>query len=231
MAQQVVRLEAAGRWPGDVEVWHVAIPPCDSRVDDSVLEAAEHERASRYRQDADRVRYKVTRAALRQLLGDRLGVDAASLQFATARNGRPELAGAASALSFNVSHSGEHALIAVSVGGLVGVDVEHVDPRLNWQELLDLVCTDSEQRALRGEPVWCQRHAFFRYWTAKEALLKAVGLGIAEGLHAVAVQRLDDGVQSPVVPESGVFARAADLRYHWLTDIPGYMGCVAFDGT
>ena len=228
MMREVVQLQATGRWPADVQVWRVAIPLAGGPVDETVLDRLERERASRYRHPGDRMRYAITRATLRELLGQRLGAAPESLRFVASRYGRPELACSTGSLSFNVSHSGDHALIAMSDARTVGIDVEHVDTALDWQELVDLVCTEDERRALREQSVWLQRQSFFRYWTAKEALLKALGLGITEGLRALMVDPAGDGVRHPVVERQGVFARAGDLQYHWLADIPGYMGCVAF---
>lgn len=232
MTRQVVQLQTAGRWPEDVELWHVAMPPPDAGLDTSALHPSELEQASRYRQSADRLRYTVARAALRELLGRRQGIEQAALRFSVTSHGRPELAGTAGngRLSFNVSHSGQHVLIAISDRRTVGIDVERIDPILDWQALVDLVCTEDEQRVLREESAWLQRQSFFRCWTAKEALLKALGLGITGGLRALTVTPAGDGVRRPLVTGNGLFADAADLQYHWLTDIPGYMGCVAFSG-
>lgn len=227
MAQQVRQLDSNGRWPADVAVWHVAMPLAGTGVNGAVLDGEERERALRYRRPADRTRYAVTRAVLRELLGQQLGTEPASLRFAASGHGRPELAGFA-CLSFNVSHSGDHALIAISGVRKVGIDIERVDPALDWQALTGLVCAEDEQQVLMAEPVWLQRQSFFRCWTAKEAVLKTLGLGIAEGLRALAVQPAGDGIQHPVVNGGAPFAGARTLQYHWLTDIPGYMGCVAF---
>jgi len=230
MEYRTVRLPAEGRWPADVEVWHVAMPPSECDVDRSILDDAEIGRATLFRHSADRVRFMATRGALRSLLGGRLGVQPAEVRFAVGRRGRPELANASRKFSFNVSHSGEHALISISGIRTVGIDVERIDPTLDWKALVDLVCTDREARMLRAESAALQREHFCRCWTAKEALLKALGVGIAEDLRAFEVAPAGNGVQQPVVTGGGVFADAAALRYCWLTDLSGYVGCVAFSG-
>jgi len=209
------------------------MPASGAGVDASVLDPDELERAARYRRPADRVRFAATRSALRELLGDRLGVDPASLRLTTGRHGRPELAHPHGGLSFNVSHAGEHALIAISQKRRVGVDIERIDPGLDWRALVDLVCTADEQRRwITGPATPLQREQFFRCWTAKEALLKAVGLGIADGLRALVIDPAGDDMQrpSPGLPEDRRFADAANFLCRWLTDFAGYVGCVAFDG-
>lgn len=229
MALKVVQLQAAGRWPTDLEIWHVAMPSSDINLDDSILNASERERASRYRQPADRIRYVATRVMLRKLVGLRLGVKPASLHFAATQRGRLELLGLEERLSFNVSHSGDHALIAMSDVRTVGIDIEYIDPMLDWRQLLSVVCTDDERQILTTEkPEWIQLEQFFRCWTAKEAVLKALGLGIAKGLSVLSVSPAGDGAQRPIVNEKGLIAAARALQYHSLTDVAGYIGCVAF---
>lgn len=227
MTGQAVQLEANRRWPADVDVWHVAMPRADAPLDASLLDDAERARAAAYRQPGDRVRFTVTRATVRELLGRYLDAAPASLCFTAGMRGRPELRGFPD-ISWNVSHSGEHALIAVSGARTVGIDIERIDSALDWRELTGLVCTAEELATLMREPVWLQRQSFFRCWTAKEALLKALGLGITEGLRALAVDPAGDGAQRAAVSGDLRFARARHFQYHWLTDISGYMGCIAY---
>jgi 4'-phosphopantetheinyl transferase len=231
MAQQVIYLQPDGRWPADVEVWRVVMPTPNTPLDDSVLDGAELARAACYLQHADRVRYMATRSALRELLAKRLSIPPASVRLTVGRWGKPELVGTRTHLSFNVSHSGEHALIAISDSRVVGVDVERIDPDLKWRDVANLVCTPQEQVRLNAEPASTQVISFFRCWTAKEALLKALGLGIAEGLSSLDVGPLCDGLRrADTIKPNDVHKDAADFQYHWLTEIPGYIGCVAFGG-
>ena len=228
MTDRVVRrMEAAGRWPPDVDVWHLAMPSAETHVDGTLLSEDEHERAARYRQPMDRLRFAVSRVVLRELLGGRLGVEPAALRFTATKHGRPELSDFAH-LSFNVSHSGAHALIAISDSRRVGIDIERVDPDLDWLELTELVCTTEEWNALIAQPAYLQRDSFFRLWTAKEAVMKAFGIGIAEGLRAISVNLAGNGIQCPVVADKLLFGNAQPLQYHWLEDVSGYMGCVAY---
>ncbi|MGH8778244.1 4'-phosphopantetheinyl transferase family protein [Paraburkholderia sp.] len=229
MAVRPVRIAAQHRWPADVEVWRVPVPtdpaalvPLHGSVDD-----AERERAGRYRQFADRARFLAARVALRTLLAGRIGEAPHALRFTTGRYGRPALDGYP-ALSFNVSHAGEHALIAISAGRVVGVDIERVDRALDWRPLADLVCTPDERRALDSSATAQQLSGFLLSWTAKEALLKALGLGIAEGLQCIAVDPFADGLQRPSAQPGSIAADADRLRFHWIDGIDGYAACVAY---
>ncbi|NVK40899.1 MAG: 4'-phosphopantetheinyl transferase superfamily protein [Oceanospirillaceae bacterium] len=218
------RLVPGGRWPDDIQLWHLRLPSEYGEADWSTLSADERARAGRYRQPADRIRFALTRCRLRQLLGAWLDLPPASLRFHCNAWGRPELS--CGGLSFNVSHSGSHALIAISACRRVGVDVEWIDPALAWQALSGLLCTAAELRSILESPGDRRRWAFFRYWTAKEALLKAQGQGIGAGLHAV---NLAEGETQPMAM-AGATAPVADcrLRYCWLDELEGYGACLAY---
>lgn len=221
------RLDAARRWPEDIDVWHVAMPAADADIDASPLDDTERARAARYRRREDRVRFMLTRIALRELLGRYLGKPPASLCFASGRYGRPELVGVAGP-SWNVSHSGDHALIAISDARTVGVDIERIVLEPDWHDLVALACTAAEQGALAAEPLTLRSQRFFQLWTAKEAVLKALGVGIAQGLHALTIDFASTGVRRPVVHDATEFAEAQALHYCWVMEIPGYMGCLAY---
>ncbi|WP_347558036.1 4'-phosphopantetheinyl transferase superfamily protein [Robbsia sp. KACC 23696] len=229
MIEQAVLLRSEGRWPSDLAIWHVAIPASEQAIDVAVLDASEHARAALYRQDSDRRRFQATRSALRNVLGRHLDIDPSSVRFKTGSRGRPALRDTESALSFNVSHAGDHALIALSDTRDVGIDVERIDPTLDWRTLLDLVCTPSERLLLSDTTLSpaLLRQRFFQCWTAKEALLKARGLGIADGLQSLSID-FSAGVRPLAATLGPSMAGMNDLRYCWLLDIPGYMGCLAF---
>lgn len=221
------RLAAGGRWPADVELWHLHIPAAASERDWPWLDAGEQARAARYRQPADRIRFALTRSRLRQLLAARLDMSPAALRFVSNPWGRPELASGAG-LAFNVSHGGDHALIALSAARQVGVDIERIDPALDWQALTGMVCTAAEMRAILAQPRWRHRQCFFQCWTAKEALLKACGLGIGAGLLGLELVHL--GLEAREGEDAGgsLMLKGRSLHYHWLGDISGYGACIAY---
>lgn len=197
--------------PGGIRVWRLALrldEPPPAR-DWALLAPAEVERAQRLRQPADRVRAVCTRAALRRLLGERLGVVASLVPLETGSHGRPRLAAEAGGrrspegpvLDFNVSHSGACALIALSDGGLsVGVDVEECDAAAGHHappgedpaeraEGDDARALEALVLSLREQAAGAAARPGFRtLWTAKEAVLKCLGLGVAEHLRAVSLK-------------------------------------------
>ncbi|WP_246795450.1 4'-phosphopantetheinyl transferase family protein [Burkholderia perseverans] len=206
----------------------------------AALDAAERARAARFLRAEDAIRHAATRAALRQLLGFALQLPAASLRFVTGEAGRPELApddamaadadAGVAQLDFNVSHSGDHALIAWSAATRVGVDIEAARSSLDWASLGPSVFAPADEAAVHGHAPQARRDAFFRVWTAKEALLKVLGVGITGGLTAFSVLdprapgTLAPAVVDPLAPASGVAAYTAA----WVDAAPGYAACLAW---
>jgi len=236
-------LPSLDRWPDDVRVWRL------NRADDlawlamrETLTPTEQARAARFLRPADQARFIATRATLRALLAIECDVPPSTLRFHMGAHGRPSLASDPT-LSFNVSHSGTYALIVISAKRTVGIDVESVDAGLDWQSLARRVCTRDEWDAIARLPAARQTRQFFRCWTAKEALLKALGMGIGDALQSVSVDLTREthaGEQQPTLHSDK--ARAASLlRFHWIDDIAtaapagaraadtvDYCACVAF---
>ena len=128
------------------------------------------------------------RAPLRAVLGNYLGMPADNVTLVTGEHGRPELGLAHDrALGFNWSHSGGRALIAVARGITPGIDLEQLRPRAHVLELARRFFTPDEAAALTALPDAARNTAFLQQWTAKEAVLKSLGRGIAFGLHRLDV--------------------------------------------
>lgn len=223
-------LEGTGRWPRDVALWlvHVATAPDHVAGMSALLDKVERQRAARYRMPADVARFVSTRYALRCLLGKRIGMEPSVLRFNAGPQGKPALPDLPD-LSFNVSHAGGHALIAISSHRTVGVDIEQVEPAFDWRPIVDLVCNVHEKQMIAGADPVQQQRLFMRCWTAKEALVKTIGTGIGDGLSEIGVDPLAMGEQRPAPPREGEGQGIAGLRFHWLEEIDGYVGCVAFD--
>lgn len=185
--------------PGAVHVWAVRLDRSASQVDDlrDALSGDELDRASRFYFERDRRRFVCARGALRQLLGAYLDVDPACLSFGYGLHGKPSLSrGEAGALSFNVSHSGELALIAVAPGDVeLGVDVEEVRAMPDRDDIARQCFAPSEIARLQALPAQAREDAFYRCWTRKEAYLKALGDGLAKPLDSFEVTF---GVDEPV---------------------------------
>ncbi|HEX7340978.1 MAG TPA: 4'-phosphopantetheinyl transferase superfamily protein [Rhodanobacteraceae bacterium] len=132
------------------------------------------------------------RAPLRQVLATYLDHAPESLRFIENAHGRPVLADH-SDLDFNWSHSGEHAMIAVARRlPELGVDIEQERPRPRVLALAQRFFAKNEYVALCALPEADRLRAFIQLWTAKEAVLKAHGHGLAYGMEHVAFTLHDD---------------------------------------
>jgi 4'-phosphopantetheinyl transferase len=81
-------------------------------------------------------------------------------------------------LYFNLSHSNEYAVIAVSRTGPLGVDIERVRLMPDLEEIAARFFSSAEQAAILRLPAAQRLPAFYRCWTSKEAFIKALGAGL-----------------------------------------------------
>lgn len=166
---------------GSVTVIHVDLTPNTSSEESSLLWLNEEEQA-RCRQfplPGPRRRFALCRAALRAILCRQLGCSNERLSFGSSDYGKPFalLGEEPAAISFNLSHCERHGLIALVPHGRLGVDVEERVPRRDFDELSEAVLGPHEQSALACVHGRDKVQLFFRLWTIKEALIKALGLG------------------------------------------------------
>ncbi len=151
-------------------------------------------RAKRFVFDDVRRRFVVCRFRVRQLLAELLRILPAEVRFAYSQWGKPELAdsmqkhvsatGHVGQIRFNISNSGDLGVLAVSRSP-VGIDVEVVQQRFSYRSILSQVVSPLEQVSWEQIRAVDRDEAMMRLWVCKEALLKAMGLGIAEGLMQV----------------------------------------------
>ena len=179
----VQRLSLPETVPPGIEVWllKLNLQAPISNSDFLLLNEYERAHALRFHTHADQVRSTATRAALRRLLVTKVAMPPSKLNFLTNNFGKPYLQGAAD-INFNVSHAGELAVIAISTNGQIGVDIEDCDRQLDVRALSEYVFTHIERRCAIETT-----EDFIKHWVAKEAVLKAMGVGISEHLQFVSV--------------------------------------------
>lgn len=181
--------------PREIHVWRLCLQPAEvsagpvPECGGDWLDAAERARAERCSHPAARHAFRVTRLQLRWLLGRYLGAAPESIRFTRNTHGKPRLAATAedAGLVFNVSHSGGFALLAFGRDTPLGVDIEKVRPRRALARLAHHVLSACEWECWRSAAPDAQLRQFTRYWTAKEALMKATGQGLALGPRHVTV--------------------------------------------
>jgi 4'-phosphopantetheinyl transferase len=128
------------------------------------------------------------RAPLLGVLAAYLGVPREAVVLGEGEHGRPRLgAGGAEGLDFNWSHSGDRALIAIARGIGPGIDLERLRERPRALEIARRYFSAEEVAWLEALPPPRRSAAFLELWTAKEAVLKALGRGLAFGLHRLSI--------------------------------------------
>lgn len=174
-----------------VHVWKVDLPATDPDV--RLLSRDEHERAARFHFERDRQHFKASRSALRTILGRYLNLPPESLEFAQTEYGKPFLTNLeAAGVLFNLSHSGEIALIAIAREREVGVDVEFMRADFATNEVAEHFFSMAEIYTLSGLEPHLRTQAFFKCWTRKEAYVKARGEGLSMPLDVFDVSLAPD---------------------------------------
>jgi len=211
--------------PIEVELWVWSLDVDEAERGRLFAYLAEDEvaRALRFVFDRDRHRYVVARGRMREILARVLGTTAAALRFSYSSHDKPSLAEASAPLHFNLSHSEGLAALGVSRARELGVDVEHVRPLK--EDIAERFFSRGEVAALRALPEDQQLAAFYRCWTRKEAVVKAIGEGLSRPLDsfdvtldpdAARLLRMDGEADGPQVWQLAHFAPA-----------PGFAGAVA----
>jgi 4'-phosphopantetheinyl transferase len=176
--------------PGEIHVYEI-------RLDRTGFEASalnclsdeEKVRADRFYFDRDRRRYIACRSSLRALLAQYVGCRPLDIPLAYGRRGKPFLVGAA--LGFNVSHSEDLALIALTREPDIGVDIEFNRLLNDIEAMIRATGSLEERRILAGVDDEDRLRLFYRMWARKEALVKVDGAGLEIALTALTVLRTD----------------------------------------
>ncbi|WP_406125290.1 4'-phosphopantetheinyl transferase superfamily protein [Streptomyces canus] len=208
--------------PG-VDVWTVPLdrPPATVATLSRILSEREAERADRCRFKNDRRRFIVAHGALRLILAGCLDVPPEELRLQRGRHGKPRLAGS-SDLRFSLSHSGELALVAVTRHREVGVDVDRLRPGLPVEPFTERFFPASDARFVAAAAGPTERAArFLRLWTRKEAVVKAAGARLVQGLGLTVLTDAEsdaDVVRDPSGQIPGAWS---------VCDLPVPDGCLA----
>ena len=214
----------------EVHVWAADLgqPLASVQAYESLLSLQELNRADRFHSERDRRRYVIAHGILRRVLASYRHADPRALQFTVSENGKPALSDESglTALRFNMAHTEDMALIAVTLGREIGVDVERVRPISELDLIVESYFTSRERDTLRPMQSTAKREAFYRCWTRKESYAKAIG-----GDLSVALNGFDTVLSAPANQPALGAARAA---YGWnlyeLLPADGYVGAVAIDG-
>lgn len=202
---------------------HVRVLPVDETDGDgSLLSPDERERAGRFAFAADRRQYVAAHGMVRLLLGELLGADPAGLRFASG-GGKPRLIEPlVPGLDLSLSHAAGIAACAVAFGRLIGIDAEPLSRRVGPGVARRFLAAD-EAAWLDSVPPDGRAERLLDLWTLKEALAKAVGLGIQIGFGRLSL-RPDPPRAIRLPPEAGA---AAAWRFAQWRPTTGHVAAVA----
>jgi 4'-phosphopantetheinyl transferase len=218
--------------PDEVHVWRARLEQVRGYLASLVhlLSPEERERADGFHFEPDRRRCILARGLLRLLLGHCLGRPANQLQFEYNEFGKPVLAGGLQpSVQFNLSHSGDFVLIAISRGRALGVDIERMRVDVAAKEIAERFFSVEECRALDTIAPAARCAAFFDCWTRKEAYLKARGDGLSLPLDGFDVSFLP-GDQPRLLATRHDPAEVHRWSLHALDGGDGYKAALAVEG-
>lgn len=191
--------------PPTLHLWQINLEPrisADPALPPLVNLAAhltppEQQRLQALRRIEDQRRFGRSRAALRQILAAYLHLSPLAVPLAYSPQGKPYLATPPD-LHFNLSHSGDWAILACAPWP-IGVDVEQIRPLRRRAGLVRHCLTPTEQQAMDQSDAAALDRLFFRYWTCKEAHLKATGDGLQRSMQTITVD-FEQGCPHPHYP-------------------------------
>ena len=166
----------------DIAVFYVDLSPDSAHEGEAFGWLDREERAVWQRYvPGPRRRFSLCRAALRAILCAHLGCANDQLAFGANSYGKPFalVGGKQSGVAFSVSHTASHGLIALAPSGCLGIDLEERVPKRSLGVLIEAVMGPKEQADLSGLEANAKLHLFYRFWTFKEALIKALGTGFS----------------------------------------------------
>lgn len=216
----------------EIHVWEIPLFVSESALADcaNLLSSEEHTRASRFHFEKDARRFTVARACLRSILAGYALLPARDLRFIYAQHGKPNLSQAAVDIRFNVSHSGDMALLGVALEREVGVDIEAVREDIETDKLAERFFSAHERESLRLLPAEQRVPSFFRCWSCKEAFLKAQGVGLSRPLGSFDVD-MNPGQAARLLSTRPDPSEADRWSLYTVETAPGYAAAAAVEGS
>jgi len=162
-----------------VDIWRIKLDLQPATVNqlESTLSVSEALHAARFHFEKERIRYIVSHGCLRDILSQYLQSEPGKQRFEINDYGKPAVQD--HKLEFNLSHSGDFALIAVTQERKVGVDVERLRSDIEIESMARRFFSPNEVSKLIALPLELRVSGFFNCWTRKEAYIKAQGLGLS----------------------------------------------------
>jgi len=168
----------------EIDIWTI---PLDTNHDSTealkkLLDTQELERYDKLHPNHQH-RYLVSHAACRQILGGYTNTSAKQISYNKNDHGKPAL-DHENPVYFNLTHSHDLAILAISKYSEIGVDVEYFKNKASWKKIAQRFFTETEVSYLQNQPEDMQENLFFQIWTRKEAYIKAIGTGLSTSLSS-----------------------------------------------
>jgi 4'-phosphopantetheinyl transferase len=169
-------------------------------------------RAEKLKIEEKKNQFVIARSVLRLLLSSVVGKSYQDIEFFYGEHGKPSIKESLNKqpIEFNISHSGNYALIAITLSHKVGVDIEEIKFDLDHQSLSKRFFSEQEYSELQRINESQQCDVFYSVWAKKESFIKATGQGVAFGLERFSVSLDEESetglkVKTPVQLEDDWF--------------------------
>jgi 4'-phosphopantetheinyl transferase len=217
----------------EIHVWRVMFDREVSHIQalSAVLSEDEETRAARFRFDRDREAFIIAHGSLRKILAQYLGMSPGHIRFRYGTHEKPYLVPEINPdeLFFNLTHTQRVALVAVTVGREIGLDVERIRSDFASEEIAERYFSPREVGFLHTLPEKEQKESFFVLWTRKEAYVKARGEGLSMPLDEVDVTPTP-GVPILLLDDQGRQNGNGPWSVRQLVPALGYVAAVATKG-
>jgi len=186
----------------EVHIWSLFFNAADGYTEtlQSNLSVDESERAAKFHFEKDRRRFIIARGALRTILGYYLGKKPNAIIFNYTSFGKPMIAdNQNNNINFNISHSDDLALYAITLNRKIGIDVERIKNDIHVLQIANKFFSPKEIAALESADKKNQHKIFFQLWTRKEALVKGLGESLSFPLEQINVSSIIGNSLSPIL--------------------------------
>lgn len=207
----------------DVWTWALDVDPARQARLAEWLAPEEHARVASFAIERLRGRWIVARAGMRSVLARYASSSPEALRFLYGAHGKPTLRDGPDALWFNLSHSDDRAVLAVGAAQ-VGADVERIGAA--HEDVAQSFFSAAEAAAFMAEHEPDRAEAFYRFWTAKEAFLKALGTGFSRPSDSFTIACAKDAPPR-LIDVAWLDEPLENWRFERFTPAPGFMGAVA----